>query len=161
MTPPVAARDSYIKRVDDDYFLYSAKDVEVAGRLTKQHLLHDGDRVVLGTKAKFTFRLPTRKSSTALLEMSDTTKIPQDVRRVVLFSKHATIGPGASAHIRCQHAGLPIILFEREGSLWVRMKSNGHVDAQAQQLVVGKPMEIGGASFVLQPWSMKLGGGVA
>jgi hypothetical protein len=155
----VAERHATINRVDDDYFLFSGKDVEIGGRKTKHHLLRDGDRVVMGRKAKLTFRLPSRKSSTATLDLSDTTKIPNDVRRVILFRHHATVGNGPSAHVRCQHAGTPLVLFERNGALWMRQKSDGHVDTEAVKLSLGEPIEFAGVSLVLEPWQVRSPGG--
>jgi len=148
----LAEHHAEIARIDDDYFLLSARDVEVAGKLTKHGLLRDGDRVVLGRKAKLTFRLPSRKSPTAILDLSDTTKMPRDVRRIILFQHHAAVGGGETAHIRCRHAGASLILFERNGSLWIRRQNDGHGDVQATQLRLGEPAEIGGVSLVLGPW---------
>ncbi len=150
----VAERHANVERVDDDYFLFSARDVEVGGAKTKHQLLRDGDRIVLGRKAKLTFRLPSRKSPTAVLDLSDTTKMPNDVRRVVLFRQHATLGEGPHTHIRCRHAGPPLVLFERDGELWIRQKSDGHVDNEAQPLRLGESVEIGGASLVLEAWRL-------
>ena len=148
----LAERHAEIVRVDEDYFLLSARDVEVAGKPTRHQLLHDGVRIVLGRRGKLTFRLPSRRSTTAILDLSDTTKMSNDVRRVLLFHQHAMIGNGPEAHICCRHAGAPLVLFERAGSLWVRAKNDGHVDTEAQQLRLGKPMEIGGVSMVLETW---------
>jgi len=150
----VAERHANIHRVDDDYFVFGAKEIEVGGRLVQHQLLRDSDKVVLGRKAKFTFRLPSRKSPSAVLELSDTTKMPNDVRRVILFHQHATLGQGPTAHILCRHAGTPLVLFERGGGLWIRQQSDGHVDTAARQLAIGEPVEIGGVSLVLQRWKV-------
>jgi hypothetical protein len=154
----VAERHANVARVDDGYFIFSAKDIEVGRRMTKHELLRDGDRVVLGKKAKFTFRLPSRRSTTAVLDLSDTTKMPNDVRRVVLLDHHATIGSGSKAHITCRHLGPTLVLFERDGGLWIRAKSDGHVDTEAKPLNLGESIEIAGVSMVLQPWQAKAPG---
>jgi len=151
----VASRHANIERVDDDYFLFSAKDVEVAGHAVKNHLLRSGDRIVLGKKAKLTFRVPSRKSPTAVLDLSDTTKMPNDVRRIVLFNKQALVGDGPHAHVRCRHAGPPMVLFERDGGLWIRQKSDGHNDTKAVPLPIGESVEIGGTSLVLEEWRVR------
>ncbi len=148
----IAERCANITRVDDDYFLFASKDVEVGGKKYRQKLLRDGDRITLGTKAKFTFRLPSRQSATATVDMSDTTKMPQDVRRVLIFDRHATIGQGGSAHVLCSHASPALVLFEKDGALWIRRKNDGHVDVAAQQLAIGETLEIGGVNIALQPW---------
>jgi hypothetical protein len=145
-------REAVINRVEDDYFLLAAKDVEVSGRSGRQHLLRDGDRVVLGRQGKFTFRVPSRRSATAVLDLSDTTKMPADVRRVVLMRHHATIGSGPGAHISCRHAGVPLVLFERDGSLWIRPRGDGAVHAEPRKLVLGESVEMAGVTMVMQPF---------
>jgi len=151
----VASRHANIERVEDDYFLFSAKDVEIAGHAVKNHLLRSGDRIVLGKKAKLTFRVPSRKSPTAVLDLSDTTKMPNDVRRIVLFNRQAIVGDGPHAHVRCRHAGAPLVLFERDGGLWIRQKSDGHNDTKAVPLPLGETVEIGGTSLVLEEWRVR------
>jgi len=148
----VSERHANLTRMEDDFFVFAAKDIEVGGQRTRHHLLRDGDRVVLGKKAKFTFRLPSRKSPTAVLDLSDTTKMPHDVRRVVLFHRQATMGRSLNDHIRCQHLGTTLVLFERDGALWIRRKNDGHVDTQPVRVTLGAPMEVDGASFVVSPW---------
>lgn len=145
-------RHAAITRVDEDYFLFSDKEIEVGGKRTQRHLLRDGDRVTLGRKAKLDFLVPSRQSTTAVLDLSDTTKMPHDVRRVVLFHRHAMIGAGTSAHLRCRNVSSPLLLFERNGELWVRPKGDGRVDTEARPLRLGAPLEIGGVGLVLSPW---------
>jgi hypothetical protein len=127
-----------------------AQELEVAGRRVRQQLLRDGDRVVLGRRAKFTFRLPRRKSASARLDLSDSTKSPNDVRRVVLFSGTATLSRGPHGHVTCPGATRDLVLFERGGRLFVRVEGRGGASAVAIEF--GAPVELEGASFVLQPW---------
>lgn len=151
-------RHASVARVEEDYFLFSEKDIEVGGRKTQRHLLRDGDRITLGRRAKLTFQVPTRQSSTAVLDLSETSKMPHDVRRVVLMHRTAMIGHGSTAHIRCRHAGTTLVMFERNGELWVRPKSDGHVSMEAKPLRLGEPMEIAGVSLVLSPWQIRATG---
>ena len=163
----LAERHANLTRVDEDYFIFGSKEIEVAGRMTKHQLLRDGVRLVFGRRAKLTFRLPSRKSLTAVLDLSDTTKMPNDVRRVVLFHQHATIGPNRNAHIYCRHAERPFVLFERSGALWIRPCGTGIQPVEdmggipvpgAQPLRLGEPIEIAGASLVLEPWKINTPG---
>jgi hypothetical protein len=50
------------------------------------------------------------------------------------------------------------VLFERGNSLWIRRKSDGHVNTEAVELRLGEPLEIGGVSLVLSPWNVRAAG---
>lgn len=146
-------RAAHISRVDEDYFLFADRDVEIGGRRTRHQLLRHGDRVMLGRRAKFEFHLPSRKSLSAVMDLSDTTRVPSDVRRVILFHGHAAIGAGSTAHVRCRAALRPLVMFERDGALWVRPQLDDRGgDGQAQRVELGRPMEVQGVGFVLEPW---------
>lgn len=148
----LAERHANVARVEDDYFLFSSHEVEVGGKSAGHHLLQDGQRVVLGRKAKFTFRLPSRKSPSATIDLSDTSKLPHDVRRVVLFTQNATIGCGKGFHIHCQMARNPLVLFERGGELWACLSGRGRAAPDAIRVELGKTIEIDGVSMVAKPW---------
>ena len=79
--------------------------------------------------------------------------MPNDVRRVILFRGTAMIGHGKSAHINCNTAERDLVMFERAGRLWVRTQRNDGVDSEAQEVTIGKQLELAGVSFVLQPWT--------
>jgi len=148
----LSARHAHLQRVDDDFFLFSTRDAEVGGRMVRQHLMRDGDRVVLGPRAKFVFRMPSRRSASAVLDLSDTTRMPQDVRRVVLLAQHATLGNSAKAHVVCRAAGTDLVIFERDGGLWVRRRSNLGEVGDVAALALGQPVEIDGVGLTLEHW---------
>ncbi len=150
----LAERHAEIARVDDDYFLFATRDIDLDGRGTRHQLLRDGNRVTLARNARFTFRLPHRQSASGLLEMSSATRMPHDVRRVVLFQRNAMIGFGKHVHINCTSAVHDLILFERTGRLWIRPQGNGRIDTEARPVEIGKPVEMFNISFVIQPWQM-------
>jgi len=146
----LSARHAEVMRVEDDYFLLGAHEVEVDGRPARQQLLRDGDRVVLARRAKFTLRMPSRRSPSARIDLSDSTKTPHDVRSVILFKHTAIIGRGSDCHITCHSARCNLVLYERGGRLFVR--SQGGSEREAAAVVPGRPVEIEGASFSVQPW---------
>ena len=151
----LSERHAEIARVEDDYFLFASKEVEVGGRKTRHQLLRDGDRVVLGRRAKFTFRLPSRRSGSAVLEMSDSTRLPNDVRRVVLLRQTATIGFGRSVHVSCSGVDRELLLFERAGRLWIRAQNRAEAGADARPISIGQPVESAGVSLVIEPWQIR------
>ena len=93
--------------------LLSSQDVEVGGKRTRHQLLRDGDRVVLARRAKFTLRIPNRKTSSARLDLSDSTRMPNDVRRVIMFKQTAMIGRGANCHVTCNGAARDLVLWNQ------------------------------------------------
>ncbi len=148
----LAERHAEISRVDDDYFLFSGHDIEVDGRRTRHQLLRSGNRVVLSGNAKFSFRMPHRQSPSGIIEIGSSTRMPGDVRRVVLFRQTAMIGFGKNVHITCNTAEANLVLFERAGKLWVRPQRAGNGDIEAKPLVIGEQMEMGKVSLVVQPF---------
>lgn len=148
----LAERHAEITRVEEDYFLFSTRDVEINGRVTRHQLLREGDRVILARHGRFSFRLPHRASGSALLEMANATTLPQGVRRVVLFRQTAMIGPGSAAHIHSPAGSPELVLFERGGQLWLRPHRPGRGDAAATHVPLGEPMEFEGVSLIVQPW---------
>lgn len=148
----LAERHAEIARVDEDYFIFSSRDVDIGGRKHRQQLLRDGDRIMLGKRAKFDFRLPSRRSLTAVLTLSDTTRMPHDVHQVILFKEHATLGGGSTAHIRCRQATRPLVILERGHQLWIQPLGDPE---KGQWIELGRPVDIAGVSLVVQPWPAK------
>lgn len=146
-----------IVRVEEDYFLISPNEVEVAGRRTRHQLLKDGDRMVFARRAKITLHVPNRKSPSAALDLSDSTKMPNDVRRIVLMKDTAMIGRGPGCHIACNSAHQTLVLHERNGELWVRPQGRGG-SAVARRVELGETIEMDGVSFAVQTWSVRPSG---
>lgn len=153
----LSERHAEIARVEDDYFLFSSHNVEIGGRPSRQQLLRDGDRVVLARRAKFTFRLPNPKTASARLDLSDSTRTPQDVRTVVLFRQAVMFGASAHCHVSCSNVRRDWVLFERAGGLWIRPEGRG-VDG-ATEVELGKPLDLDGSRITVKAWPSAAGDG--
>jgi tetratricopeptide (TPR) repeat protein len=149
---PLKDRHAEIRRIEDEFFLVSSELVDVAGRTGKQHLLHDHDRIVLDRKAKLTFYRPSRRSASCVLDLSDSTKAPSDIRRVVLFHQTAMMGRGRKNHMVCPTVEESLVVFERSGGLWIKSAGGGMDGGSAMPIELGRPMQYGGAAFVVRPW---------
>lgn len=158
MQADLGEKHAEIARVDEDYFIFTTREMEVDGKPSQHQLLRDGSRVVLARNARFTFRLPHPQSPSGVLDLSSSTKMPQDVRTVVLFHKTAMIGFGKRMHIKCNASSEDLVLFERDGQLWVRPQRRGGVDTEALPVRMGSQMELCGVSFVVQPWDTSVQG---
>jgi hypothetical protein len=115
-----------IERIDDDYFH--------AGKL-----LSSGDRIAISPRCKLTFLSPNPSSTTAVLDLSSGRFPRADLRRIILLDRELVIGPGSASHIRADHLSEPIALHIRDGRLWCR----------SQEIAVGTPATVAGASFVV------------
>ena len=146
-------RHAEIARVDEDYFLFSGREIEVDGQPTRHLLLRDGNRISFSRNARLTFRMPHRASPSGIMDLGSSTKMPHGVRRVILFRKTAMIGFGKSSHIHCNAAQRDLLLFERDGGLWIRPQRNGRGDAEQVAVIIGKPMDVYGVGIVVQPWT--------
>ncbi len=153
----LSERHADIARVEDDYFILSAHDVEVSGRQTRHGLLRDRDRIVLGRRAKLTFHKPNRKSPSGTLDTSDSTKVPNDVRRVILFRESAMIGRGPNCHVTCHSAARDLVLFERGGALWIRPRGRLAGDT-AVPVELGKAIDMEGVSMTVKAWTVQAPG---
>jgi len=149
----LASIHAEIARIDDDYFLFAPHPVRVNGRPVTQRLLEDGDRIELSPRARPTFRLPSRRSASAVLDLGGSLRLAGDVRRVILFDRHATMGPGPANHIVVPGAYGMVAIFERAGNLCVRPTSDRGAEspgAEAFVLADGAPVEVAGIRMVLK-----------
>jgi hypothetical protein len=145
-----------IARIDDDYFFSTSHDAQIAGRALREKLLADGDKIRLSRRAALTFRLPSRRSSSAVLDLGDHVRSVGDVRRIVLFNNNASLGSSSSCHMNVPVASQRLLVFEREGKLWVRPQQSGNSHPagdpeQVQPLTVGQSVEIAGLRLTLEP----------
>lgn len=154
----IASEHAEIARVDDDYFAVAKRDLFVNGRPVSQAMLADGDRLRVGRSAELTFRVPSRRSASAVLDLASRARMGGDVRRVILFSGHVMIGAGRSCHVRVPTAARELVLFERGGGLYVRAfaarpeeRFNGE---SATPLVAGQHVEIEGIGISVKPWEV-------
>ncbi len=151
----LSERHADIARVDDDYFIFANREVNIGGKPVQQKLLQSGDKIILGKRSKLTFNLPSRKSTSAVLDLSGSGKLPNDVKRIILFDRLATVGRKSNAHIVVPTAAEDLVLYERGGKLWLRHKVNGRGDAGVP-IELDVPFEYAGVSMVVEPWKIKV-----
>ncbi len=144
-----------IARIDDDYFLFARSPIEVSGEKVTQKLLHDGDRIRVGRRGRITFRQPSRMSASAVLDLGEGLRSYNDVRRVVLFDRHALVGPHAHCHIAAR--GGELTLFERSGRFWLRETGNSRELVRsrgpARAVPMGQYVGESGVGLSIRPWT--------
>jgi tetratricopeptide (TPR) repeat protein len=148
-----------ILRQGDDYFLMAVGPTEVNRRRVTRTLLRDGDRIVMGN-GKMVFRRSSDRSGSAVLVLSDRTRAPQDVDRVVLFADTCLIGPDPSCHIRTREGDTRLVAFVRDGQLLMRRRPrNGRHESpdEAEPLELGWTKDIGDLRMTLKTYDERVG----
>ena len=127
-----------IERVEDDYFLRT--------RAGESKLLASGDKVELSPRCRMVFRIPSRASTSAVLDLTGARLPRSDVRRVILMDQDLVIAPGAAAHVQAEQIGSPLVLYVSQGRLWARTQEG---EATPQAVTLGTHMSVGGVSLVV------------
>ncbi len=153
----LSERHAEIRRVEDDYFMYATREVNVGGEDVRQALLQDNDRIILGNRARLMFKLPSRKTTSAIIDLAGSSRLPNDVRRVILFDRLATISRASRAHIVAPTAAEGLVLFERDGKLWLRHQAAAANETPVE-IVMDRPVEMAGVSLVFEEWKTKRDG---
>ena len=150
----VQSHHADIIRRGDDYFLAAHGPVRVNNHRRVEHaLLHDGDRIVLGSNARMVFRKPSSRSESATLRLSHRCRLPQDVSNVVLFRQTCLVGATPSSHLPTRVADGTVVLFERDGTLHARQTSGTKERCAASRAVVaGQTLEFGELRLTVKPY---------
>ena len=143
-------RQAEVVRAGEDYFIASNAGVELAGHPVDYALLQDGDRIRLGRRIRLTFLRPSKKSSTAALDLGEGVRTTTDCRRVILWSGPLILGSTRESHVRLSPSVGGAILMEREGRLYFRPMSDS---GKMSVITPGSTAEWGELRFSLQPWS--------
>lgn len=142
-----------VERVEEDYFFRAAGPAAVNSRACSSKLLAGGDEVALSPRCRFTFRLPSAASTSAVLDLTGTRYPRADVRRVILLDRELVIGPGAGAHVRIDELTEKVVLHVRDGRLFVQTSQPllvGQQEVAPRTAVpVGTHVKAGGVSFVV------------
>lgn len=152
----LSERQAEIVRAGDDYFVMAASGVELAGRAVEHALLQDGDRVRLGRRVRLTFRRPSLKSNTAVLDLGDGVRTTTDCRRVILWGGPLLIGGRRECHVPIRNAACGAVLVHRGGAMSI--KSMGP-DGKSSPVTLGTPFEVADVRMSIQAWPGSSGPG--
>jgi hypothetical protein len=140
-----------IERMDDDYFLSSAEEIELNGQATTAGLLSDGDQITIGSRCGVKFRLPCAASRTALLQITGSRLEPRDVRTVILMDDAFLIGADSQTHIRVRHLKRRFAVVHREGRLYLQTVADARgVELSRRPIELGVTVDLGGASLRIE-----------
>jgi hypothetical protein len=142
-----------IVRSGEDFFLHAIGKVEVNGRLVRQVLLREGDRIVLGAKCKMTFSKPSGRSESGVLRFSHSLRLPQDISEILMFRDTAFVGSGPSCHIRMREASKFVAILESEGRLWAQEIATGRRVGPAVPMFEGQTADFGDVRITMKSYA--------
>ena len=141
-----------IERADEDYFLRGSV-LAVNDKPASNKLLVTGDRISLTPRCRVSFVVPSAASTTAVLDLIGARFPRADVRRVILLDRELVIGPGQTAHMRCDTTPEPIVLHVRDNRLFCRttaeVEVDGHPMDREKGIPIGAHVRVGLVSFVV------------
>lgn len=152
----LAERQAEIVRAGEDYFLVAQTGVELAGRQVDHALLEDGDRLRLTRRVRLTFRRPSLKSTTAVLDLGDGVRTTTDCRRVMLWSGPLLMGSTRECHIPLGRGTGEFVLMERGGRLYIKPMRPGGSQTPVtlgEQMAVASGAAEDDLRFSVTPWS--------
>jgi hypothetical protein len=142
-----------ISRADGDYFLRSPHPVSINDKPTTGRLLSGGEKIAIGPRCRLTFRRPSAASGTALLDLTGVRLPRGDVRQVILLDREILIGPGSTAHVRCDDLAHAAILQTVGGRLQLRSAEAVQIDGRPAprpaEIPLGGHVRVGPVSFVV------------
>ncbi len=145
-------------RKGEDYFLVAHGPATVNRARASRVLLQNGDRIRLGDAARIDFHKPSARSETAVLKLSDSCRMAQDVSRVVILRDTCLIGPHATCHIETREGDAQIVLYDRAGELWARPVARDRRPAgEPRPIVEGSPSELGDIRLTAKYYAAAVG----
>jgi len=142
-----------LERVEEDYFLRSARPVTVNGRGTTDAMLTGGEKIALSPRCRLKFARPNAASTSAVLSLSGA-RLPQaDTRGVVLMDHQIVLAGGSLGHIRADDLVEPIVLHLSEGRLVCRAiparTTDGRTVNPTGAIPLDTPVRVGPLTIVL------------
>lgn len=127
----LSRRHATLLRSGERYVLHAHAATALGGRPVLEKCdLCDGAELQLGSSVRMRFRIPSVVSGSARLEFLSDHRPAAAVDGVVLMSETCLLGPAVENHIRCPAWPSSLLLFRREGHLWVKGREDLFLDGQ-------------------------------
>lgn len=118
-------------RSGERYVLHAHAPASVGSRpVHEKSDLSDGAELVLGASVRLKFRLPSVVSGSARIEFLSDHRPARAADGIVLMSDTCLLGPSSDNHIRCPQWPVSLLLFRREGQLWIKGRDDLFIDGR-------------------------------
>ncbi len=137
-------------------------DLFCGGDRVDQVRLTDGVTVRLGSAVELAYRVPCRRSLTALLTLRGGFQVSGTDKILLMKDRgrdgRIVIGPSRDGHIKVADADGEVEVYAgRDGQIRVRYEGAGEMDGKPfsgeHPVTAGATVSCGGVTLVLQPWS--------
>jgi len=99
--------------------------------VTNPSPLRTDTTLLLGDDVEVGFHIPTPLSSSATIDFQSDHQPVNRLDRVIMFHQTCILGRGQS-HIECPQWKTPVILFERDNTLWLKTNQEFQIDGESQ-----------------------------
>lgn len=127
----LSRRHATIVRGAENYLLEAHCPTRVGGRDVHERThLNDRYQIEFAGSVRLRFRLPTVLSGSARLEFLSDHRPAQRIDGMVLMDDACLLGPGSENHVPCPDWPGSIVLFRKDGELWVKSRLDVFVGTQ-------------------------------
>src|SRR5208337_719598 len=96
----VSRLHAHLVRDAEGYLIEAVRPVQVNNKPVARAMLHDNDRVTLGSSFQFLFHQPVPLSVSARLEIVSGHRMSLAVDAVLLMGETLILGPGTQSHVQ-------------------------------------------------------------
>lgn len=117
----LSQREASIRRCGEGYLLIPNKGARLNGRTVAEAVsLADRAVVEVGNGVRLIFRQPHPYSNSATLQIASTHRTQPTCDGIILMADSVILGAETSSHVVCRDWPADLVLFKRDGELYVR-----------------------------------------
>src|SRR5205823_4572175 len=109
-----------IRDSEGGYVLEATRPLMVNGKAVERTLLHNSDRITMGTSCQLQFRQPVPVSASARLDLVSGHRLPLTVDGVLLMADNLVLGPGPQAHVLVPDLKKAVVLVRHRDGLGLK-----------------------------------------
>jgi hypothetical protein len=126
----VSRLHAHLIRDAEGYVIEAVRPIQVNNKPVQRAMLHDSDRVTLGTSFQFLFHQPVPLSASARMDIVSGHRLSLAVDAVLLMGDALVLGDRTQSHVQSPDLGRQVVLFRSRDGLGVRLAGDFRVNGQ-------------------------------